>query len=63
MAKVWDIENNPIKSIENELQKAAAYGHDIQLHVHPQWIGSSASLVRILIPPGKAFTIEKGKLN
>lgn len=42
----WDNNNsmgykkNPIEAIERQLQKAACNGHDIQLHVHPQWIGA-----------------------
>lgn len=31
-------ENNPIQAIESQLQEAANNGHDIQLHIHPQWI-------------------------
>lgn len=29
---------NPIEAIEKQLQEAAKKGHDIQLHVHPQWV-------------------------
>ena len=29
---------NPIKAIENQLQLAYKKGHDIQLHLHPQWV-------------------------
>ena len=28
---------NPIEAIEQQLQQAAIDGHDIQLHIHPQW--------------------------
>src|SRR5690554_1974022 len=28
---------NPIKAIEHQIQQAAKDGHDIQLHIHPQW--------------------------
>lgn len=28
---------NPIEAIEQQIQKAAKAGHDIQLHIHPQW--------------------------
>lgn len=28
---------NPTKAIENQIQQAARDGHDIQLHIHPQW--------------------------
>jgi peptidoglycan/xylan/chitin deacetylase (PgdA/CDA1 family) len=42
----WDDGNkmgynrNPIEAIEQQLQKAAQNGHDIQLHVHPQWVNA-----------------------
>lgn len=32
---------NPINAIEEQIQKAALNGHDIQLHVHPQWINAN----------------------
>lgn len=28
---------NPAEAIENQIQQAALNGHDIQLHIHPQW--------------------------
>ncbi len=28
---------NPIKAIEQQIQQATINGHDIQLHIHPQW--------------------------
>ncbi len=28
---------NPVKAIEQQIQQAAITGHDIQLHIHPQW--------------------------
>jgi len=28
---------NPVKAIEKQIQHAAIDGHDIQLHIHPQW--------------------------
>jgi hypothetical protein len=31
---------DPIAAIEKQLQKAAVEGHDIQLHIHPQWVGA-----------------------
>lgn len=31
-------ENNPIRAIEKQLQEAVLNGHDIQLHIHPQWV-------------------------
>lgn len=31
---------NPIEAIENQLKKALKNGHDIQLHIHPQWVGA-----------------------
>lgn len=30
-------ESNPIEDIKKQLQKAYMQGHDIQLHIHPQW--------------------------
>lgn len=39
----WDKGNrmgylvNPIEAIKNQIQNAALKGHDIQLHIHPQW--------------------------
>lgn len=34
-------QSNPIEAIEKQLQKAAIIGHDIQLHIHPQWVGAT----------------------
>lgn len=31
---------NPVEAIENQLRDAFRNGHDIQLHFHPQWLGS-----------------------
>jgi hypothetical protein len=31
---------NPLLAIENQIQKAALEGHDIQLHIHPQWVNA-----------------------
>lgn len=31
---------NPISAIENQIREACRQGHDIQLHLHPQWINS-----------------------
>ena len=31
-------ENNPIEAINDQLRKAYVDGHDIQLHIHPQWV-------------------------
>lgn len=31
---------NPVLAIEQQLQKMALDGHDIQLHVHPQWVNA-----------------------
>ena len=31
---------NPCKAIENQLKNALIDGHDLQLHVHPQWLGA-----------------------
>lgn len=42
----WDKGNamgysvNPIEAIENQIISAALNGHDIQLHVHPQWVNA-----------------------
>jgi hypothetical protein len=33
-------ERNPIKAIEQQLQKVVLDGHDIQLHIHPQWVNA-----------------------
>lgn len=32
--------DNPVGAIEQQLQKMAENGHDIQLHVHPQWVNA-----------------------
>ncbi|PWN07467.1 hypothetical protein [Rhodohalobacter mucosus] len=32
---------NPVQAIDNQIQRAAVFGHDIQLHLHPQWVGAS----------------------
>ena len=29
---------NPVQAIEKQVQQAALSGHDIQLHLHPQWV-------------------------
>lgn len=29
---------NPIKAIENQIRQAVNNGHDVQLHLHPQWV-------------------------
>lgn len=40
----WEMGNNmgysknPIVAIEEQVQRAAQNGHDIQLHLHPQWV-------------------------
>lgn len=42
----WDKGNamgysaDPVKAIEEQMQRAVLNGHDIQLHVHPQWINA-----------------------
>ncbi len=42
----WDAGNrmgyqeDPVKAIENQLKQMALNGHDIQLHVHPQWVNA-----------------------
>lgn len=32
--------HNPVLAIEQQLQEMAVNGHDIQLHVHPQWVNA-----------------------
>jgi hypothetical protein len=32
--------NNPIEAIEKQIINAALSGHDIQLHIHPQWFNA-----------------------
>lgn len=32
--------NNPISAIDNQIRKAIQDGHDVQLHLHPQWLGA-----------------------
>ncbi|MFW6272570.1 MAG: hypothetical protein ACOC2U_02170 [bacterium] len=32
--------NSPVYAIEQQIQKAAMDGHDIQLHLHPQWVNA-----------------------
>ena len=29
---------NPIEAMENQIKEAFRHGHDIQLHLHPQWV-------------------------
>lgn len=31
-------ESNPVEAINDQLRKAYTDGHDIQLHIHPQWV-------------------------
>src|SRR5690606_25811383 len=44
--KEWEAGNqmgyikNPVEAIKIQLQEAARNGHDIQLHVHPQWVNA-----------------------
>lgn len=33
-------QKNPTEAIENQLKEAALGGHDIQLHIHPQWVNA-----------------------
>lgn len=46
LKEAWDSGNtmgyssNPIEAIETQIQKVALDGHDIQLHIHPQWVKS-----------------------
>lgn len=32
--------NNPISAMENQIREAYRRGHDVQLHLHPQWVGA-----------------------
>ena len=32
---------NPIEAIEHQIKQAATNGHDIQLHIHPQWYNAT----------------------
>ncbi len=32
---------NPIHAIEEQIKQAALNGHDIQLHIHPQWVNAT----------------------
>jgi len=42
--KEWESGNdmgyalNPVKAIDEQIKKALQSGHDIQLHIHPQWV-------------------------
>ena len=44
MKEVWNkgidmgYKEDPIAAIENQIKNAALAGHDIQLHIHPQWV-------------------------
>ncbi len=46
LKKEWESGNtmgydkNPIAAIDSQLIKAFSEGHDIQLHLHPQWLGA-----------------------
>lgn len=31
---------NPVEAIKNQIRQAASDGHDIQLHIHPQWVNA-----------------------
>lgn len=31
-------QQNPIEAMENQIREACRQGHDIQLHLHPQWV-------------------------
>jgi hypothetical protein len=37
---------NPVEAIEHQIQQAAKDGHDIQLHIHPQWYSSKYQNVK-----------------
>ena len=36
-------ESNPIEAIEQQIRDIASGGHDIQLHIHPQWVNAQYS--------------------
>lgn len=31
---------NPVEAMETQMRQAVAEGHDVQLHIHPQWCGA-----------------------
>lgn len=31
---------NPVEAMENQIKEAYSIGHDIQLHIHPQWLNA-----------------------
>jgi len=35
-----DLGYSPADAMERQIQRAVASGHDVQLHLHPQWIGA-----------------------
>ena len=35
------LDYSPSQEIEEQLQRAVRFGHDVQLHLHPWWIGAS----------------------
>tara|TARA_Y100001968_G_scaffold331261_1_gene385357 strand:+ start:2776 stop:3867 length:1092 start_codon:yes stop_codon:yes gene_type:complete len=41
--KLSHIDYSPSHLMELQIQKAIEFGHDVQLHLHPQWINSSFS--------------------
>jgi len=46
LKKEWDKGNtmgyskNPIEAMENQIRAAYQQGHDVQLHIHPQWVNA-----------------------
>lgn len=46
LKREWDSGNtmgyaeNPISAMEHQIQEAYRHGHDVQLHIHPQWINA-----------------------
>jgi len=40
MENRFDVGYSPAKAMEEQAQEAIRRGHDVQLHLHPQWIGA-----------------------
>lgn len=45
---------DPAAEIENQIVELARRGHDIQLHLHPEWVGARLHEGRWLLHPDKA---------
>ena len=46
-------DSNPAIAIENQIKKAFSEGHDIQLHIHPQWLTAKHEKNRWIIDENK----------